>query len=108
MADGYHVDPAVLEKDALLFDDWTKVLDKASDDVPVEINAIDFSIIPGAQEVYSAFLASATALRDYIDSGSRTFDGFARTLLTTAKLYMEAEGFSNDDVARIEQELADL
>jgi hypothetical protein len=108
MTDGYTVDPAALERDALTFDEWTKTLDGARDAIPLDLNPIDFSQILGAQDVYAAYQAAATALHAYIDGGSNTFDGFARTLLTSARVYMEAEGYSADDVARVTMEMEAL
>jgi len=108
MSDGYTVNPAALEHDALQFDDWSKELDAVQEAIPVTLSSLDFSVIPGAQDVYAAYQRAADALNAYVGEGSKEFDGFARALLKSAILYLEAEGTSADDVARLNQEMDDL
>jgi hypothetical protein len=108
VGDGYEVDPAALERDALVFDEWSKVLDSARQAIPLDLNPLDFSQIPGAQEVFEAYQTAAMALSDYIDDGSTTFDGFARTLLKTVERYMEDENYSVEDINRVTMEMEAL
>ncbi len=108
MTDGYFFDPAALEGDALIFDGWSTRLDAMEAAIPVDLAPTDFSFIPGAQDVYSSYQKAAGILQAYIRAGSNEMDGFARTLLETVRIYMEAEEFSAADIARVNEEMDEL
>ena len=106
--DGYVVDLEALEQDAVTFDGWSIVLDGVQGAIPLNLSPLDFSVIPGAQEVYQAFQAAAGIIADYVGEGSDQFDGFARTLLNSVKIYLVAESASAEDIARVTRELEEL
>lgn len=108
MTDGYVVEPAALEHDALAFDGWSQDLDSVQKALPDSLSPLDFSLIPGAQDVYATFQQAVSALHAYVGDGSDEFDGFARALLKSALAYMTAEGYSAEDVARLNLELESL
>ena len=108
MTDGYVIQPEALEKDALKFDGWSQDLDGIQKALPIALSSMDFSVIPGAQDVYVAYQRAVLALHAYVGEGSDEFDGFARALLRSALVYMTAEGYSAEDVARLELELESL
>ena len=107
MSDNYSLVPASLEADGLTFDRWSIELDGYQKGIPA-IARSDFSYIPGAQDVWSQWLAATSALEKYIGQGSDVMDSFARTLLETVRVYMEAEDFSQSEVDRVMKELRGL
>ena len=108
MTDGYTVNPAALEHDALQFDEWSQALDSIQKALPRELDPLIFSVIPGAQDVYAAYQRAVNALFEYVGEGSKEFDGFARALLKSVIAYAVAEGFSSADISRLKLELESL
>jgi hypothetical protein len=108
MTDDYTLLPASLEGDALTFDTWSKELDGYQKGIPTNLVSTDFSDIPHAQEVWAQWESARGALDTYIGQGSDVMDSFARTLLQTVKIYLEAEDFSQSEVDRVVKELDEL
>lgn len=109
MTDGYTVNPDALRADAnQFFAEWKDDLTDMKDAVPANLPSHYFSNIPGAQGVYSAYITAAEKLTTYLKDGSEQMDVFGRTLLTTSLIYMVAEGYSEQDIAAVKQELNDL
>jgi len=109
MTDGYTVNPDALRADAnQFFAEWKDDLIDMKDAVPTTLPSHYFSNIPGAQGVYAAYITAADKLATYIKDGSEQMDYFGRTLLTTSLIYMQAEGYSEQDIAAVKQELNDL
>lgn len=104
----YLIVPASLEADALTFDSWSQELDGYQSGIPTTLVGSDFSLIPGAQDVWSQWQKASTALGTYIGEGSDMMDGFARTLLETVRIYMEAEDYAQSEINRVTQELNQL
>jgi len=108
MADDYSLVPASLEGDAMTFDAWSMELDGYQEGIPDTLVSSDFSFIDGAQDVWAQWEAVRKALGAYIGDGSDTMDSFARTLLETLRIFMEAEDFSQSEVDRVVKELSEL
>ena len=109
MTDGYTVNPDALRADAnQFFAEWKDDLTDMKTAVPTALPSHYFSNIPGAQDVYAAYVTAAENLVSYLGDGSTQMDYFGRTLLSTARDYMIAEGYSEQDIAAVKQELNDL
>lgn len=88
---------------------WSQELEK----LKLEVDGIvysrpDFSLAPGSSEVYAAFETSLTTFRTYIETGEEIFEGFARALLDTAIMYMEAEGDVQSEIDAVQREMESL
>lgn len=104
------VDPDALRADANeSWQVWSLKLEELKGQVDdLSYSRPDFSMIPGADEVYAAFETSTETLRTYIETGEETFEGFARALLDVAIMYMEAEGDAQSEIDQVEQEMGAL
>lgn len=108
MSDDYYVNPSALEHDGSTFDTWSIELDGYQAGIPTTLVSSDFSLIPEAQNVWAQWVKAKASLSEYIGEGSDMMDGFARTLLETLRIYMEAEDFAQADIDRVTKELEDL
>ena len=109
MTDGYSVDTDVLRDDAnKYFSEWKADLLDLREAVPTDLAKDDFSNIPGAEGLYTAYSTAAEQLKTYLKDGSTQMDYFARTLLTTVRDYMIAEQASQSDIDSVKQELEEL
>ncbi|MCR2816336.1 hypothetical protein [Microbacterium jiangjiandongii] len=104
------VDPDALRTDANdSWQVWSGKLAEAKGKIDeLSYSRPDFSLIPGSGEVYAAFETATTTLRAYIETGEEIFEGFARALLDTAIMYMEAEGDAQSEIDAVERELEAL
>jgi hypothetical protein len=68
----------------------------------------DFALVPGTDEVFAAFETSLKTLSEYIHTGEEIFEGFARALLDSAIIYMEAEGEAQSEIAAVQREMGEL
>ena len=105
---GYKVTEGAIEHDARKFADWKGEITKLDDPTRLVLVADDFSYIPGAQDVFQSYAVALAAVQDYVVQGADVFEGFARTLGTTALEYAKAEDGSAADVASLTQFLEDL
>ena len=58
MSDDYNLSPSALEADGKTFDAWSQELDAYAAGVPTNLVASDFSLIPGASEVWNRWQAA--------------------------------------------------
>jgi len=105
---GIVVEAAALEADAKTFEKWAEKLDAISQAVPSHLTADNFSYIPSAQELHTAFVKAAHALQEYVSQGSVVMNAFARTLLKTELEYADAERLSAEQIAKVRAELGSL
>lgn len=108
MTDGYLLDPGALERDADRWTEWRDRLDGMRAVLPHDVSSLDFSQIPGAQDVYASFVRALGFVDEYISDGSDEFETFAAKLLQTTENYLRAGNFSAEDIARVAGKLDDL
>jgi hypothetical protein len=104
------VEPEALRADAMDgWQKWSLTLGELKTSLDgLSYSASDFSLIPGATEVYQAVQASVKTLHDYIHTGEEVFEGIARALLDTAVDYMVAEGDAQSEIDAVRQEAENL
>ncbi len=81
---------------------WGETIDAVS------LNRQAFSVAPGSDELFGAFNTALATVRTYLHDGEEVFEGIARALLDSAIEYMEMEGYAEEEVARVEREMASL
>lgn len=74
----------------------------------VDIDRQAFSLAPGSDELFAAFNTTMSSVHTYLHEGEEVFEGIARALLDAAIEYMEMEGYAEDEIARVEGEMASL
>jgi hypothetical protein len=104
------VDPDALQSDANdHWQPWSLKLESWKTTVQdLSYTRDDFSIIPGSDDVYSRFGTACDVIGEYLHTGEEIFEGFARALLSTAIEYMAAEGDTQEEIAKVEQEMEQL
>jgi hypothetical protein len=78
---------------------WSERLSTMKGKVDTSLSSEEFSFIPGAGDVYTAFVAAQTRLEDYIAGGVTAFQAFRDLLMETSVEYLEEEGASAAEVA---------
>jgi hypothetical protein len=104
MSDDFLVQPDSLRKDAAVWDGWKGELTALSDNMPT-IDALAFSLLPGAQDVASAYGTVSQTLIASLADGAAQFTGFSEKLTTVAEHYDSAEQLNLDDIATTSSEL---
>ena len=94
------VDVEVLARDATQYwSPWKDRLDLMKGKVDTALTAQDFSLIPGASDVFTAFEDAQSRLEVYIGGGVTAFQSFHDLLKETAVDYLEEEGASAAEVS---------
>jgi hypothetical protein len=94
------VEVDVLGRDASTYwGPWSERLQTMKGEVDTSLSSQDFSLIPGASDVYTAFVAAQTRLEEYIGGGVTAFQAFRDLLMETSVEYLEEEGASAAEVA---------
>lgn len=104
------VDPDALRTDANeSWQVWSQKLAELKTSIDtLSYSRPDFAIMPGSGEVFAAFETATQTLRTYIETGEEIFEGFARALLDSAIIYMEAEGDAQSEIDAVEREMENL
>ena len=108
MADKYAVDPAALAHDAGQFHGWSEALAGMSAAVPLDLDANDFSTLPGAGDALATFHRVTATLRDHLDDGADHLEAIATRLTGTARIYTDAEDASASAVTDLTRKLDSL
>lgn len=87
---------------SLKLQSWGETIDA------VDLNRQTFSIAPGSEELFTAFTGALATVRTYLHDGEEVFEGIARALLDASIEYMEMEGDAQEEIARVEREMASL
>lgn len=94
MADEFSVDTAALRSDVSAWRGWQDRLGDMAAAVPTvgtDLDPLAFSLLPGADQVRSAYASIAAGLADQVATGAGVLDGIATTLTTVAGLYEDVE-----------------
>ena len=94
MADEFSVDTEALRTDASTWRGWQDRLNDIGSAVPTvgsDLDFLAFSLLPGADQVRTAYASIASGLADQIATGATVFDGVASTLTAVCDLYEDAE-----------------
>jgi hypothetical protein len=78
---------------------WSERIQAMKREADTSLRPQDFSLIDGAQDVYSAFIDAQTRLETFLGGGVKAFDAFKETLKDTCVEYLEEEGASAAEVA---------
>lgn len=102
MVDAFSVTPASLRDDAETWDSWREQVEAIGEAVPIvgrDLTALDFSILPKAQDVARAYAEVASSLAAEIATGAEQCGGVADKLTKVASLYGDAEQHNLDAVS---------
>lgn len=94
MADEFAVDTAALRADASVWRGWQDRLSDIGAAVPTvgtDLDPLAFSVLPGADQVRSAYTSVAAGLADQVATGASVLGGVADTLTSVAGLYEDVE-----------------
>jgi len=73
-----------------------------------QVTTADWSQIPGAQDVRTAFVDLLGAVAQFYTDGSEVLEGVARTLLMTAETALAQEQASREEINRVAAEIEGL
>lgn len=98
MSDDFEVDVQALRDDAnRRWSVWAEELRVIGEGAEVHPSGDAFGVIPGAQAVFYAIVDASRDLAAYARDGQGEFEGIARALLASARLYDGVE----EDVHRV-------
>jgi hypothetical protein len=98
MTDDFDVDVQALRDDASRrWSVWARELETIAKGAEVRLTVAEFGLVPGAAAVFYAIADGTRALSSYITDGQAEFEGIARALIASAKLYEGVE----EDVHRV-------
>ncbi|MFN3865798.1 MAG: hypothetical protein ACK4MD_03690 [Demequina sp.] len=94
MADDVSVTPSALDTDAETWREWAQTVKTAGEAVPTvgaDLTALDFSILPGAQDVAQAYATAASTLAQDLSSGAAAMEAAADKLEGVRRIYETTE-----------------